>query len=1199
MNENHQYRHDGMYRITHWYDTVFKGKFSVTVLISILSIATVITGYLYYRNEASDIRRSRHHDLKAIAELKIDQLVTWRHERIANAEVISQRAFFIERVESWLADPANTELREDIKNDLTVPRAAYQYESIHLASSKGTLLLSVGTDLDRFGTATSANIREALRREMLTTTDFYYCEMGKTIHYDVIVPLINGKNAIVAALVFRVTPHQYLFPFIQSWPTPSATSETVIVRRDGDHVLFLNELRHRDDTALKLRIPLTEKDVPAVAAVLGHRGTWKGRDYRGEEVLAEIVAVPDTPWYMIAKVDAREMFQELQSRIAYISLLILLIIIVIIAGASSLYTYGQRNIYRRLWQSLEEFKTTLYSIGDGVITTDTQGIVQFMNPVATELTGWTESEARGKRLDSVFTIIDEETRNTVDNPVSRALAEGDTVGFAGRTLLMTRDGREIPVADSAALIIDEKGVTVGVVVVFRDQTDEREAQRAQERLIEKEMTFRALVNQAPEALFLHALDGRIVDVNEASVDRYGYTREELLQMTAGDIDPDYTVRENSGAFWEKLKERKQLRFDGRHRRKDGSVFPVRVSVSAVEIEGERRIIAMAEDITDSMRAEAALRESEERFKKLSQLTFEGILIHKNGVVVDVNESLTEMVGYSKNELVGKNIIQLCVPPEYHAAIRENIVKRSAKPYEAMGRRKDGSLFPIELESRDVTAGDEGFRVTAIRDITERKESQAALRTSEEKYRRLFERSSDPCLILDGYRFIEANDAVVAAFGYEKKSELIGKTPWDVSPAEQPDGGKSDDKARAIIDATRERGQNRFEWVHLDSAGDRVYFDVALTYLPEAGERRIYTVMRDISEQKKAEAALKESEERFRQVYEHMAVGVARVSLDFRIESANDPYCTMLGYPEDELIGKHLRDITHPDVVEENLLKQAQLAAGEIDHYRMVKQFIHKQGHIIHGILDANLARDNAGKPLCFFGSVLDITDRIRMDEQIKKDLREKEVLLRELYHRTKNNMQVISSMLRMRSRSIDDEDTQVALQEINNQIISMAMVHEKLYESDDLSSLNLKTYCADLINLIRQSYLLGSRISVSFDAVDVPVHIDTAIPIGLALNELILNAIKHAFPEDRTGEIHVELARRDEQAFTLTVSDNGSGFSDGFDVKRDGKLGLSTIIGLLERQLKGVVTFNSSQRGLECRITIQEKKRGVKSALDS
>ncbi len=132
-------------------------------------------------------------------------------------------------------------------------------------------------------------------------------------------------------------------------------------------------------------------------------------------------------------------------------------------------------------------------------------------------------------------------------------------------------------------------------------------------------------------------------------------------------------------------------------------------------------------------------------------------------------------------------------------------------------------------------------------------------------------------------------------------------------------------------------------------------------------------------------ALSESEARFRQVYEHMAVGVARVSMDFHIQSANEAYCRMLGYTEAELVGKHLKDITHPEVVAENLNKQARLARGEINHYRMEKRFIHKNGQVIYGILDANLIRDAQGRPAYFFGSVVDISDRKRAEERLARE----------------------------------------------------------------------------------------------------------------------------------------------------------------------------------------------------------------------
>jgi len=146
------------------------------------------------------------------------------------------------------------------------------------------------------------------------------------------------------------------------------------------------------------------------------------------------------------------------------------------------------------------------------------------------------------------------------------------------------------------------------------------------------------------------------------------------------------------------------------------------------------------------------------------------------------------------------------------------------------------------------------------------------------------------------------------------------------------------------------------------------------------QKKVAREMEDRIQERTSE--LRRSEELFRKVYEHMAVGVARVSRDFRIEAANEAYCHMLGYLEDELIGKHLSDITHPEILEENLRKQSQLTQGEIDHYRMEKKFIHKRGRVVHGILDANLVRDEAGQPSFFLGSVLDISERKKAEEAI-------------------------------------------------------------------------------------------------------------------------------------------------------------------------------------------------------------------------
>lgn len=210
-------------------------------------------------------------------------------------------------------------------------------------------------------------------------------------------------------------------------------------------------------------------------------------------------------------------------------------------------------------------------------------------------------------------------------------------------------------------------------------------------------------------------------------------------------------------------------------------------------------------------------------------------------------------------------------------------------------------------------------------------------------------------------------------------------------------------------------------------------------------------------------------------------------------------------------------------------------------------------------------------------------------QQIQNNLEEKEILLRELYHRTKNNMQVISAMLRLRARVVNDPYISDAFQEIENKILSMALVHQKLYESKNLSLLNLKDYFDSLISLIKDSYYeLMDRIIIHSKMEDVHVLIDTAIPMGLIINELLTNAVKYAFPDKRSGEIKVNLHLTPKNALIIEISDNGVGLPDNFDFQKDIHLGLQTVFDLVESQLGGKIKLKNRD-GLYCRLTFAKE----------
>ncbi|MDM8549303.1 histidine kinase dimerization/phosphoacceptor domain -containing protein [Desulfobacterales bacterium HSG2] len=223
------------------------------------------------------------------------------------------------------------------------------------------------------------------------------------------------------------------------------------------------------------------------------------------------------------------------------------------------------------------------------------------------------------------------------------------------------------------------------------------------------------------------------------------------------------------------------------------------------------------------------------------------------------------------------------------------------------------------------------------------------------------------------------------------------------------------------------------------------------------------------------------------------------------------------------------------------------------------------------------------------GAVLrmdDVTDRVRLEirrkraeselkqanEQIRAALREKEVLLREIHHRVKNNMQVISGLLDLQSMHTTDEETLKILKENKNRIRSMAIVHEKLYRSEDISEIDFKTYITDMINTLFRSYQISAgRIELKRDIEDVSVGIDIAIPLGLILNELISNALKYAFPKEREGKIRISLRSTDKDEIELIVSDNGIGISEDLNLSNVSSLGLKLVRGFAEHQLGGKV----------------------------
>ena len=338
---------------------------------------------------------------------------------------------------------------------------------------------------------------------------------------------------------------------------------------------------------------------------------------------------------------------------------------------------------------------------------------------------------------------------------------------------------------------------------------------------------------------------------------------------------------------------------------------------------------------------------------------------------------------------------------------------------------------------------------------------------------------------------------------------------------------------------------------------------------------VTTIERRTRDLEESIAALKESENRFRTTFELAGTGIVQGSLDGRFTRMNQRFCQIVGYTPDELLELGFQDLTHPDDLEEEMETLQRVIDGELDTYSMEKRYLRKDSTIVWVNLVVTVVRDETGAPDHFIGVIDDITERRRSQQVLQNSLAEKEVLLREIHHRVKNNMQVISSLLNLQSHGAEDERLVRLFEESQNRVRAMALIHEILYENSNLARIDLGEYVSKLAtSLIRMYGTDSGRIDLNIKASGVTLEIDDTMPCGLVINELLSNSLKYAFRDGRNGEISIEASSEDNGTLVLQVSDDGIGIPAEIDYRNTETMGMRLVTGLVESQLGGQVSLD-------------------------
>ncbi|MCB9205096.1 MAG: PAS domain S-box protein, partial [Flavobacteriales bacterium] len=348
------------------------------------------------------------------------------------------------------------------------------------------------------------------------------------------------------------------------------------------------------------------------------------------------------------------------------------------------------------------------------------------------------------------------------------------------------------------------------------------------------------------------------------------------------------------------------------------------------------------------------------------------------------------------------------------------------------------------------------------------------------------------------------------------------------------------------------------------------------------------VSRDITALKKAEEELRLSEERHRAIYDQAYIGIARIAKMGRFLLVNERLCSMLDYTAEELYKKTFYELALPNEVEDSLVDWDQLLSGRIKNFSREQTYVRKNGELLSANVTVSLVRDSNESPNYFVAVFEDITDRKEYEKQLEESIKEKEVLLKEVHHRVKNNMQVISSILNLQSSYIEDETALGILRESQDRIKSMSFVHESLYQSKTLSEVNFAEYIQNITRNLYHSYSRPEGgIGLNFELENIYLNLDTSIPCGLIINEVVSNSLKYAFAGREKGVIEVVFSKLSDGKLKLIISDDGIGLPDNFDIENAESLGLQLVTTLVT-QVSGELEIDNSN-GTRFTIVFKEQ----------
>jgi len=891
----------GIHRVLHK-----RINIAITVFVFLCLIAIFFSYYIEFRKEKLNEIRS---NLKSIAELKADNLQNWRMERIGDGSVLGKSPIIARALENISKGSLTQNGKNELIDVFTIFKNAYHYTAIKLIDINGNLIVSDSLDLP-----TSKSVKELLpdaaKNREIMLTGLHKNEGGNAYtgtNLDVIVPLVSPDGGDVRfALILEVSPSTFIFPLIQNWTSDSETAETLIIRDDGNgNALFLNDLRHVKDASLNLVIPNENENVLAIMALKGRTGFAEGLDYRNEEVIGYILPVKDTKWFMIAKIDEKEAFSEIRRiTVWFFGILALLIIIFIYVVSYSVKNLRMEH-YRKLYeletekkQLLDNYRYLIKKANDAIIISGEGGNIIEVNSRASELYGFSEDEMAGLNVRDLY-------HQAFEGELEQFVAQiqkdnGHIVELFGKK----KDGSVFPLEISTRLVdIEGKPFYQSII---RDITERK---RIEDALKTSEERFsQAFMNSPAFNVLVDLDDFSIIECNDAFSNVYGFSREEAIgkSITELGIYSDDAYRK----IVSNVRGKRSVKNDEQEiTTKTGKKKIILASREIIIIGGKEYLYVIGVDITETRKAQDAIRESEDKFKYVFESANVGKSITYLTGEIHVNRAFCKMLGYQEGELENRRWQE--ITPEEDITPTEVYIKKLLSGEEKSVRftkryiHKNGSHIWGDV-SAVVRCDDNNkpmYFVVTINDITEKVIAEEALKQSEERFSIAFNNNPAWLAIVDleTQKMVEVNDAWCETFGH-RREEALNKTPVEL-------GIYTDEVFGKIIDNLRREGKiKNDESVVTTKEGDIRTLLVSREIIHIKDKPFLLAMGLDITERKRAEEELKKSELLFRTTLYSIGDGVITTDNTGRVQRMNEIAEGLTGWKESEAVGRKLDEV---------------------------------------------------------------------------------------------------------------------------------------------------------------------------------------------------------------------------------------------------------------------------------------------------